>query len=322
MLYPLKFEPIYKHRIWGGNKLFDRYDRLCPVDAAIGESWELSGLEGDVSVVANGTLAENDIRELIEVYMGDLVGDKVYREFGEEFPLIVKLIDARDILSIQVHPDTELALKRHRAYGKTEMWYVMDAEPGANLYLGFSRRITPAKYHDALENGKLPEILREFKPEKDRAYFVPAGTVHAIGAGVLLAEIQQASDITYRIFDWNRTDDKGNPRQLHTELADKAIDFDAAENLEIPVKPLINQSVPLKQCDKFTVNIIELSGKMERDYAALDSFVIYLCLEGDAVVECEGGAESLTAGETLLLPAMFDEARLSGKAKLLEVYIP
>ena len=322
MLYPLKFEPIYKERIWGGDKLHYRYDRICPDDKPIGESWEISGLEGDVSVVSNGNLAGNELNELIEVYMGELVGDRVYNRFGEEFPLLIKLLDTKDLLSIQVHPDDPLAAERHNAYGKTEMWVVLEAEPDAFFYLGFNKEVTQAEFLTRLENHTLPEIMNKITPKAGEAYFIPAGTIHSIGAGLVMAEIQQTSDITYRIYDWDRKDAQGNGRELHTELALDALDFNRDTDLKIRYEAEKNRSVPVKNSPQFTVNVIELDGRMERDYPDLDSFVIYQCLEGEVIVECEGGAESLMGAETVLIPAEFESVKLSGKGRLLEIYMP
>lgn len=321
MLYPLKFEPIYKERIWGGEKLRNRYDRIPPADKPVGESWELSGLEGDVSVVVNGNLAGNELNELIEVYMGELVGDRVYNKYGEEFPVLVKLLDTQHLLSIQVHPDDELAAERHNAYGKTEMWYVMDAEPGAYFYLGFNRAVSQEEFLQRLSDHTLPEVMNRIEPKVGEAYFVPAGSIHSIGPGLLIAEIQQTSDITYRVYDWDRKDSDGNPRELHTELALDALEYTRAEEPRLPYPAEKNRAVPVKACPDFTTNLIDLDGRLERDYLNLDSFVIYVCLEGEVIVECEGGAESLMSAETALIPAEFESVRLTGKGKLLEIYI-
>ncbi len=322
MLYPIKFDPIYKERIWGGNKLRDRYDRLCPADRPIGESWELSGVEGDVSVVSNGFLAGNELNELIEVYLGELVGDRVYERYGEEFPVLVKLLDTRELLSIQVHPDDELAARRHNAYGKTEMWYILDAEPGAYLYLGFNRPVTREEFLDHLENHTLPEIMNRIEPQVGEAFFVPAGTIHSIGPGLLIAEIQQTSDITYRVYDWDRRDAEGNPRALHVSLALDALEYNRTSRPQLPYVAERNRAMPIQSCDEFAVHVIELDGRLERDYLNLDSFVVYLCLAGEVIVECEGGAESLMDMETVLIPAEFESVKLSGKGKLLEIYMP
>ena len=183
MLYPLKFKPLYKERIWGGQRLASAMGKKLPEGVKIGESWEISGVEGDVSVVANGCLKSNNLQELIEVYMGDLVGEKIYDKYGLEFPVLIKLIDAEDVLSIQVHPDDKLAEERHHSYGKTEMWYVIAAEPGASLYVGFNRQVTRQEYLDAVAAGTLPSLLNKVEVKAGDAYFIPAGTVHAIGAG-------------------------------------------------------------------------------------------------------------------------------------------
>ncbi len=322
MLYPLKFDPIYKKRIWGGNNLRNKYNRLHPADMPVGESWEISGMQENLSVVTNGFLAGNDIQEVIEVYMGDLVGDHIYLKYGIEFPVLLKLLNAQDILSIQVHPDDELAIERHGAYGKTEMWYVMEAEDGASMYLGFNRDITEEEYRRHLSEGTLTSLLRKETPRRGEVYFIPAGTIHAIGKGLILAEIQQTSDITYRMYDWDRTDSEGNPRELHTELALDALDLNRAEGLKIDYTPEPNRPVRLVRTAHFETNLLDLEGTLERDYADLDSFVLYLCLEGEAIVECEGGAESLLDTETVLLPAEFDSAVLRGKARILEIYMP
>lgn len=322
MLYPLKFEPIYKERIWGGTKLRENYNRMCPEGATIGESWEISGLEEDVSVVSNGILAGNDLRELIEVYMGDLVGDMVYDTYGEEFPLMVKLLDAADILSVQVHPDDTLAAERHAAYGKSEMWYVMEAEKDSTISLGFKNKTSRTEFIERLGNSTVASMLKQEPARKGSIYNIPAGTIHALGKGVMVAEIQQSSDITYRIFDWNRTDKTGRARELNAELSFDALNFDAARGLNMTKDFEPNREVRVLDSPYFTTNIIEIDGRMERDYAMLDSFVIYVCVEGGIVVECEGGAESMVDAETILLPAMFNSATLSGKGRLLEVYMP
>ncbi|MDE7356372.1 MAG: class I mannose-6-phosphate isomerase [Rikenellaceae bacterium] len=322
MLYPLKFKPLYKERIWGGRRMEAAFGKKLPAGKKIGESWELSGVQGDVSVVSNGKLAGNDIEELVEVYMGDLVGDAVYERFGQEFPLLIKFIDAADILSIQVHPDDDLAAERHNAYGKTEMWYVLDSDPGAELCVGFNRKVSRQEYLESVEAGSLPELLSRIKVKPGDAYFIPAGTIHAIGKGLMVAEIQQTSDITYRVFDWNRVDDKGNPRQLHTELAVDAINFADTDNYNVTVSPKAGEAAMMQSCKYFASSVLAVDGAMTRPYVELDSFVIYICLEGSADVVWSGGRESVTKGETMLVPAVIDEVTLEGNAKIIEVYIP
>ena len=321
MLYPLKFKPLFKERIWGGTALASAMGKKLPAGKIIGESWELSGVEGDISVVANGKLKGNNLQELIEVYMGDLVGEKVYEKFGLEFPLLIKLIDAQDVLSIQVHPDDKLAAERHNSYGKTEMWYVIDNEPGGSLYVGFKDHVTREQYLDAVAKGTLPTLLNKYEVKKGDAYFIPAGTIHAIGKGLLIAEIQQTSDITYRVDDWGRVDKDGNPRQLHTELAVDAIDFTSHDNLNVTRAPKTNEAITIEHCNYFTTNVLEVKGEVERDYAPLDSFVIYMCLGGNVEVLSAEGNETLTKGETMLIPAETNSVTLKGEATLLEIYI-
>lgn len=321
MLYPLKFKPLLKERIWGGEALRTAMGKTLPEGKKIGESWELSGVDGDISKVINGKLKGNDIQELIEVYMGELVGDKIYAEYGLEFPLLIKLIDAQDVLSIQVHPGDELARERHDSYGKTEMWYVIDATPGASLYMGFKENVTREQYLDAVAQGTLPQLLNRIEVSPGEAYFIPAGTIHAIGKGLLIAEIQQTSDITYRVDDWGRLDDNGNPRQLHTELAVDALDFVQGKKLDVTAQPIENKAVKLVECKYFTTNSLKVNGSVEREYVALDSFVIYICLGGSLNVKYSDGSETLAKGECMLIPASIDSVILEGEATILEIYI-
>lgn len=323
-LYPLKFAPIYKDKIWGGNKIKSVLNKDFGNLPNCGESWELSGVEGNVSVVTNGYLAGNDLNELIEVYMGDLVGEEIYEQFGNEFPLLIKFIDANDDLSIQVHPDDEMAAERHNSYGKTEMWYVIQADKGAKLQSGFNQQVDQELYLEKLEKVELTDILNFEEVTSGDVFFIPAGRVHAIGKGILLAEIQQTSDITYRIYDYDRRDDKGNTRELHTDLALDAIDYTVFPEYKTKYEPKANESVELASCKYFTTNILELNEIVEKDYSQLDSFVIYICLEGELAVETESGNETIKLGETILLPASTEGSKLnpvSAKAKLLEVYI-
>lgn len=321
MLYPLKFKPLYKERIWGGRKM-EQFGKDLPTGIPVGESWELSGVEGDVSVVASGALRENSLSELIEVYMGDLVGEKVFATYGHEFPILIKLIDAADVLSIQVHPDDELAAERHDSFGKTEMWYIIDNEPDASLYLGFNRKVTKEEYLESVSKGELQNILGEVKVKPGDAFFIPAGAIHAIGKGILIAEIQQTSDITYRVFDWNRVDAEGNGRELHTELAVDAIDFENYTKNDVTVEAVKNEAVKMQECPYFASNVIEVDGDIERDYVERDSFNIFMCLEGEIKISTPIGEEILMKGETLLLPAIAESAEISGKGKIIEVYIP
>jgi len=323
-LYPLKFTPIYKDKIWGGNKIKTVLNKDFGSLPNCGESWELSGVEGNVSVASNGYLAGNSLEELIEVYMGDLVGDQIYETYGTEFPLLIKFIDANDDLSIQVHPDDEMAAERHNSYGKTEMWYVMQADNGAKLQSGFNQQVDQEKYLEKLEKVELTDILNFEEVTAGDVFFIPAGRVHAIGKGILLAEIQQTSDITYRIYDYDRRDDKGNTRELHTDLALDAIDYTLFPKYKSKYEVKSNESVELASCQYFTTNVLELTEVVDKDYNKLDSFVIYICMEGELVVETETATELVQMGETILIPASIENVHLkpiTASAKLLEVYI-
>lgn len=323
-LYPIKFKPIFHEKIWGGNRMKSILNKDYGDLPNCGESWELSGVEGNISVVSNGMLAGNDLNELVEIYMGDLVGDKVYEKFGQEFPLLIKFIDAQDDLSIQVHPNDKLSKKRHNAYGKTEMWYVAGTEKGALINSGFNQEVTREKYLEFFNAGKLTDLLHYDEAKVGDVFFIPAGRVHAIGKGCLVAEIQQTSDVTYRIFDYNRTDDKGNERELHTDLALDAIDFSYASEYKTKYSVEQNKSVELISCPYFTTNILEFTAELEKDYYEIDSFVIYMTLEGSFDIISEGGTESVEMGETVLLPASLEPVRLVPKTeqvKLMEVYI-
>ncbi|RUT73201.1 type I phosphomannose isomerase catalytic subunit [Ancylomarina longa] len=323
-LYPLKFTPILKDKIWGGSKLKTVLNKdFSPLPNA-GESWEISGVEGDISEVCNGNLAGNNLEELIEIYMGDLVGDKVYEKFGMEFPLLIKFIDANDVLSIQVHPDDALSKERHNAFGKTEMWYVIEADKGSELIVGFNQEVDKETYLRKLEDGKLEDILNNEPVKKGSCFFIPAGRVHAIGKGILLAEIQQTSDVTYRIYDWNRTDDKGNSRELHTELAADAIDYRFEKKYETEYESGINKSTELVHCPYFTTNFLDFDKSINMDILELNSFIIYMCMEGDFQIEYDGKEKlNVSKGETVLIPASLDHFVLhpDGKTQVLEVFI-
>ena len=322
-LYPLKFVPVYKRHIWGGERLKTVLNKNYPTKTCA-ESWELSGVSGDVSVVSNGFLEENNLQELIEVYMGDLVGDKVYERFGIEFPILVKFIDAHDDLSIQVHPDDEMAAKRHNAYGKTEMWYVMEAEANSKLIVGFNQKMDKEKYMQALNDKKLKEIMNFENVSAGDVFFIPAGRVHAIGKNILLAEIQQTSDVTYRIYDWDRVDTDGNPRQLHTELAVDAIDYSLHNEYKTPYIKPVQGTTKLVDCQYFTTNIVRLEQPMSKDYKDLDSFVIYICTSGACSINWNtADSVQISKGETVLLPAVLDHVRLTPTepTELLEVFM-
>jgi len=324
-LYPLKFKPIFKEKIWGGQNLKSSLSKNIPENKKLGESWEISGVEGNVSVVENGFLAGNELDELIEIYMGDLVGDKVYDKHGIEFPLLIKFIDANDILSIQVHPDDKLAKQRYNENGKTEMWYIVDAQKDAELILGFNHEMDKNHYLQHLKNNELPQILNTEKVKQGDVFYIPAGRIHAIGAGIVLAEIQQTSDVTYRIFDWNRKDDSGNYRKLHTEEAIEAIDFRAYDNYKTEYFSNKNETSKIVSTKFFETNIIEFDQRIEKDYNILDSFVIYMCLEGKFEIEYyESEKITIEKGETVLIPSVIEHLFLNpvNQSKILEIYIP
>ena len=322
MLYPLIFEPILKDKIWGGTKLKNIFNKPATSDK-LGESWELSGYENDESVVSNGFLAGNNLAELIEIYMGELIGDKVYDQYGLTFPLLFKLIDANDYLSIQVHPGDEVAAERHNSFGKTEMWYVVDADENAELIIGFSKDCSRDEYLDALDDNKVEELLQHVPVKKGDVFFIPAGLVHAIGKGVVVAEIQQSSDITYRIYDYKRVDDNGNERELHTEQALDVINFDASENPKTAYQVIPNDITPLVSCDYFTTNLIQFDTALIRNYGHLDSFIAYMCLEGSFIIEANDEKTVVNKGDTVLIPASIDEIGLTphDKVTLLEVHV-
>jgi len=323
MLYPLKFSPILKDKIWGGTKLKSLFNKSAETDK-LGESWELSGYEGDESVVTNGYLAGNNLTELIEIYMGELIGDTIFDEYGLAFPLLFKLIDANENLSIQVHPNDETAAERHNSYGKTEMWYVVDADPGSELIIGFSDDCSRETYLNAMSEDKVEDLLLKVPVTKGDVFFIPAGRVHAIGKGVVVAEIQQSSDITYRIYDYKRKDDNGNERELHTEQALDVINFEASREPKTVYTPILNETTPLVTCDYFTTNMLRFNKRIERHYATIDSFVSYMCLEGNFSIEFEGDITIISKGDTVLIPASIDELSLIpvGEVTLLEVYVP
>jgi mannose-6-phosphate isomerase len=323
-LYPIKFRPVLKETLWGGTALRERFGKVGKGGANIGESWEINGMTGASSRIANGFLKGNTLEEVIGIYMGDLVGDSVFEKFGNEFPLLIKFIDARDTLSIQVHPDDKLASERHHAWGKTEMWHVIDAAPGAVIYTGFRKKITREEYLGYLDRKDIASLINATAVAPGDSFFIPAGMVHSISAGVLLTEIQQTSDITYRIYDWDRVDSKGRPREIHTELAVDAINFDLDRPNLIRKVPETNHPVMLATCEYFHTSLLQLDKPVIKDCSLIDSFIIYICTESMVVVDCFDHSEELRAGETVLIPAAADSVTLipQGTARLLEVYIP
>ena len=322
-LYPLKFKTIFKDKIWGGQKISTYLHKDFGSLPNCGETWEISGVKSDVSVVEGGALNGESLADLLEQYKDELVGKKVYDHFGNIFPLLIKFIDANDDLSVQVHPDDELAKKRHNSFGKTEMWYVIEADPGSTLIAGFNQEMTEQKYVDALNSGHIMDILNKEDVTAGDVFFLPAGRVHTIGKGLLIAEIQQTSDITYRIYDFDRVDDKGNKRELHTEEALAAIDYKHYPEYKTSYQPKKDETVKLVSCPYFTTNVLDFTHSTAKDYSALDSFVIHVCVEGAYTVKYNGEAYPVKMGECILLPKSIDKVELEtiGGFKILESFI-
>lgn len=322
-LYPLKFKPVYKDYIWGGQRLKTELGKQNGPEI-LAESWEISGVKDNVTVVSEGFLAGNPLDELIEVYMGDLVGDAVFDKFGTEFPVLIKFIDAKEKLSVQVHPDDNYAGQHHGSRGKTEMWYVMDAEENAELISGFSRDVNEQVFMDHLENKKLSEILNFEPVKKGDVFFLPAGRLHAIGEGIMLAEIQETSDVTYRIYDWDRVDKEGKGRELHLDHAVRVMDYQKRDDIRTRYDRIPNSTINLADCPHFTTSLVELDKPVDKDFNLIDSFVVYICTEGKLVVNYKGGeAVHLQKGESMLVPAELKEISLlpEEKSTLLEVYM-
>ena len=319
-LHPLKFRPILKDRIWGGEKLKTQFNKESH-SPQVGESWEVSTVPGEVSEVVNGDLKGHTLQELLESYGSEFLGRKNYDRFGNDFPLLIKFIDAKDDLSIQLHPDDELAKKRHNSFGKTEMWYVMQADDDANLIVGFNQEMDKATYLKHLEAKTLTEILNFDKVKEGDTYFIEAGRVHAIGAGVLLAEIQQTSDITYRVYDWDRKDAQGNERELHNDIAIDAFNFNMEDDFRVDYEQKKNTSNEMVRCPFFTTNYLELDSEIGK-VNTQDSFLIYMCVDGEVEVITETSSERISKGETILIPAAIKDFKLKTHgAKLLEVYV-
>ncbi len=322
-LYPFKFKPIFKEKIWGGQKIRTELGLDFSPLPNCGEVWVLSGVAGSESKVINGFLKGNTLNDLLEVYMDDFVGEDLFYKYDKEFPILVKFIDSNDYLSIQVHPDDALAAKRNIGSGKTEMWYILDAEPKSELITGFNRHVNQEIYLEYLNNKRLKEILNVEKVKKGDVYYIPSGRVHALGPGILLTEIQQTSDITYRIYDWDRVDEKGNSRELHTEQALDAIDFRPVDNYRTEYRRTKNQTEKLVESHFFTTNILYFDQIVKKDYTNLDSFVICICVDGSALIHYDQNQETLKKGEVILIPAIMDRIVLEPlqTCKILEVFV-
>lgn len=317
-IYPLQFEPILKERIWGGEKLNSVLNK--PITSkSTGESWEISTVEGDVSVISNGTLKGISLNEVIGNFPKEVLGTAVFEKFGKQFPLLFKYLDAKTDLSIQVHPNDELAKERHNSFGKTEMWYIMQADEGSRIIVGFKNNSNAKEYVSHLENNTLLALLEEVKVKTGDVFFLETGTVHAIGAGLLVAEIQQTSDITYRLYDFDRVDSEGNKRELHVDLALEAINYNKVETQKNYNKDA-NVSNEMVNCPYFTTNYMKLSGELSVSKSAT-SFTVYMCTEGEFQLEFNRVQYHYSKGDTVLIPAAMTDFNLLGKATLLEIYI-
>ncbi|SHH02142.1 type I phosphomannose isomerase catalytic subunit [Flagellimonas flava] len=320
-LYPLKFRPILKERLWGGTKLKDVLNKHIASDIT-GESWELSGVSGDISIIANGQFEGTSLNDLIQQQRETLLGNSVVERFGTDFPILIKFIDAKQDLSIQLHPNDELAKKRHNSFGKTEMWYVMDADPGAKLIVGFKRDVEKSEYVKSLEEGTLEDLMNYEEVTEGDTFFINTGKIHAIGAGVLLAEIQQTSDVTYRVFDFNRRDKEGNLRELHTELALDAMDYSRKDDFKVNYENEQDRINQMVVSPYFKTDFLDLTQTLTQDVSDRDSFTIFMCVGGSAEIGNDWGTAYLQKGETALVAASSKTITINTKgAKLLEVTI-
>ncbi|SEJ00780.1 mannose-6-phosphate isomerase [Myroides marinus] len=316
--YPILFHPILKDRIWGGTKLKSILGK--DIDSnEVGESWEISGVSSDISVVANGVYAGLNLNDLIQKFPDEILGEAIIARFDKQFPLLFKFLDAKDDLSIQLHPNDELAQKRHGSFGKTEMWYVMQADEGARVVVDFKDGVSQEDYLKHLESKTLPSILKEIPVKKGDVFFIETGTVHAIGGGVLLAEIQQTSDITYRVYDWDRLDAQGNSRELHIDLALEAINYDK-KNVEITYNKVVNTDNHILECPFFNVNYIPLSD-MYTKVKDKSRFYLYVCTEGEGEIIIGEEKYELHCGQTIFIPAVVSEVILKGEATVLEIFV-
>ena len=315
-----KFEPLLKQTLWGGDKIIP-FKHLKTQLENVGESWEISGVRDNETIVANGKEKGKSLNELVREQKGDLVGKENYERFGDEFPLLIKFIDARQDLSIQVHPNDEIAHRQGKTRGKTEMWYALTPTPGAQLYNGLKQKITPEQYKEMVENDTITDALARYEVHEGDVFFIPAGRIHAIGAGCFVAEIQQTSDVTYRIYDFKRKDKDGHYRELHTKEAAESIDYTVLPNYRAGYEPKLNEGVQLVECPYFTTAVYDLTEPMTLDYSELDSFVILIGVKGEGRIVANGEELEFKMGDTILLPATIEEVKVEGTVKFLETYV-
>lgn len=314
------FEPLLKQTLWGGDKIIP-FKHLNDSLDHVGESWEISGVNGNETIVANGPQKGKSLNQLVREQKGLLVGQENYERFGDEFPLLIKFIDAQKDLSIQVHPNDEVAHRQGKPRGKTEMWYVLPSVPGAFLYNGLKQQITPEQYKAMVENDIITDALARYEVHEGDVFFIPAGRIHAIGAGSFVAEIQQTSDVTYRIYDFKRKDKNGNYRELHTKEAAESIDYNVLPDYRTAYEPKQNEGVQVVSCPYFTTAVYDLTEPMTLDYSELDSFVILIAVKGEGKLICEGEEMTFRMGDTVLLPATTKEVKVEGTVKFLETYV-
>lgn len=318
---PLKFSPLLKSTLWGGDKIIP-FKHLDCNQKDVGESWEISGVKDNESIVSAGEYQGVKLNDVVAQLKDKLLGKENYARFGNEFPLLIKFIDARQQLSIQVHPSDEIAKRQGKERGKTEMWYIMDGEPDAKLRSGLKNKITPEEYKEMVDNDTITDAIAEYQVKEGDCFFLPAGRIHSIGAGCFLAEIQQTSDVTYRIYDFKRKDKNGNYRQLHTQQAAECIDYHVESNYRTEYTPEKNKGVNMVNCPFFTTSVYDLDEPMTLDYSELDSFVILIGIKGEGILkDNEGNEVTLREGESILYPATTEAITVSGTIKFLETYI-
>ena len=324
-LYPLLFEPNLHTVVWGGNQLRP-YKGLEPSDEPIGESWEVSAVPTSTSIVSNGVFAGNDLISVINDNPDAILGKKVNEKYNGKLPVLVKFIDAKRDLSIQVHPNDEMAMREHGKMGKSEMWYVIKADEGAHLYAGFKQEITPEEYQQRIADGTITNVLADHQVKAGDVFYLPAGRVHAICGDILLAEVQQSSDVTYRIFDYNRLGMDGKPRELHTEQAARALDYHVIDNYRTDYTESSNKAVQIIDSPYFSVRVMEVSKAFHRDLRKYYSFIITMCIEGDCKIRVRSTGEEvlLKQGNSTLIPAViadYDIIPQSGKTRILDAFI-
>jgi len=319
-MQPIKFNPLLKSTLWGGEKIIP-FKHLTNNQQQVGESWEISGVKDNETVVSEGPLQGKSLNEIVHEYGAELVGKENYQHYGDVFPLLIKFIDAHQDLSIQVHPTDEIAQRQGKSRGKTEMWYIMNSAPGARLYSGLKKEISPEQYKEMVENDTICDALAQYEVKEGDVFFLPAGRVHAIGTGCFLAEIQQTSDVTYRIYDYKRKDKNGNYRELHIKEAAESINYTVEKDYRTPYTPKKNEGVTLVECPYFSTAVYDLNEPMTLDYSDLDSFVILIGIKGaGSITDSEGNTTTLNEGETILIPATTQEVKVTGTIKFLETH--